>query len=954
MFNEDNLTTDFFKNPMMIQRKVLEEHQNRLNGEYAIADPNNSFMYLLEASSQMTADSMRLLEKSLASIYPNRATSMEELYGHMSDFVSVAINNTPAELSEFSIIFDKEYLIENAVKYDENYNKITIPKDTVISIGKYKMSLYYPIDILINRRTNSINVTYDTSSDNPLKVLNYNVVDTRQYQFQSLKVLDITFPIYQFIKKTYNEEIILAQGFNKYYDYEDKYYAIRVFDRTNNTELRVTYSNNIYDYFVPTAVVSVIPERQKLLVHIPQMYLYQNMVGTDIEIEIYTTRGKLSVDISEIDETEININFGLDRKSTTTYSSILNTIPTMILRPISNRIEGGSDSLSFEEIRSGIVNDTLYKQVPITQLALEKYFNDEGFSVKKIKDNITDRTLVAYRPLKNTKDKMLPTIFTDIKLTKENIVDISSIKLQTDESITILPTTIYEYNPNTDICKPISDIEKEELLSLDKLSFCDKLNRYYYTKSPFHMTIFTRDRYPELRVFDLNNPTLTDLTFIKDNPTTSIQMVIAACTIRHLDEGSGGYLIRLGMTKSDELKSVLEEKILVSLIGKTYMGTTVTMSATYQGELSGLSIYDLYLDTNYHIEDANIGIDGFVTNSDIAITQYFNLQSYFEIVVAIDKDVVKDNPYITDDQKITKDLNPRYSNYIGVTKQKVLCTFGSELTDNLHTNVNINMSNVDYLRYTTDIIRTHQKDVYETNPDGSLKILDVVDGKIILNKLHSAGDPVYKDGQPDIIYPSGSIVHDENGEAVIDQESTHIYYIRSLHINLKLFYVEDPIYKNFNEQITNTIRTHLAKIAEIKKDVLLERTSLYFEPIKTMGLGSFSLGDNKRIDMKLDLSFKFSFYVPDYVYVDNTILDMINSNLTKETISVTNISEEIKSTLGDYIYSMDVGGINDDILLQTLIVNDKATKPIIRNKLVYENNILNLIEDVDIKFIKAT
>jgi hypothetical protein len=962
MFDEQDLTTTFFRNPMMIQRKVLQEHQDRLNGEYAVADPNNSFMYLLEATSNMTAESMRIFEKALSEIYPSRSIDMQDLYKHIPDFVSVNINNTPATLPEFSIVFDKEYLIANATKYDENYNKIIIPKDTIISIGKYKFSLYYPIDMIINRRTNSITVVHDTTTLNPLKTLNYNVVDTRQYTFQSLQVLDITFPIFQFVKTNYYEEVIISQGFNKEYDYVDKFYAIRVYDKKKNKELKITYSNNIYDYYNPTAVVTLKADKQKIIVQIPQMYLSQNMVSDSLEIEIYTTKGKLNVDISEIDESDININFSLDKRTTTTHSAILNTIPTMILRPISDRIEGGSDSLEFEELRDRVVNDTLYDSIPISQLALEKYFEKEGYSVKKLKDNITDRVLLGYKPLTNGTNKTIPSLATIIKLTDKDHEKVSSIIKQSDESLSILPTTIYEYNLDNDICKPISDAEKDLLFSLDKASFSKKLNDNNYTKSPFHITLFTRDRYPEMNCFDLNNPYLSNLSFIKDNITTSIQMVVAAFTITHLNEGSGGYLIRLGMSKSDEIKNILEDDILVYLTAKTYTGAVVGIKAIYQGELENLAIYDILIDTNYHIDDSNIEVRGFETKSNVSINQYLKLTTDFDILVAINKDAIVDNQFISNDNEITKNLSAIYSNYIGVTKQRITCTFGTDISDTLYTNVNINMSEVSYLKYTSDIPKRYERDKYEFNPDGTLKILDVVDGKLILNKEYSAGDIMYENGQPILVHRTGEVVHDDAGEPVIDQDSSCIYYLNSLHIDLKFFYTENPAFKDFNTQITKTIRTYLSQIADFQKNVLLERTSLYFEPTQTMGRSRFGLGDNKYVNMDLGLSFKLSFYVPEYVYIDNNILDMIrkvtiniiNKNLNTTTISMTRISEEIKNTLGDYIYSMDIGGINNDIGLQTLLIEDKSTRPIIKNKLVYENNILDLIEDVDIKFIKAT
>jgi hypothetical protein len=110
--------------------------------------------------------------------------------------------------------------------------------------------------------------------------------------------------------------------------------------------------------------------------------------------------------------------------------------------------------------------------------------------------------------------------------------------------------------------------------------------------------------------------------------------------------------------------------------------------------------------------------------------------------------------------------------------------------------------------------------------------------------------------------------------------------------------------------------------------------------------------------MNLALSFDAIIYVPEFVYYSQDIQDTITStfiktiedNLSNRTISFTNIISDTKNILSEYIDSIDVAGINDETTLQTLIVEDSSTKPMIKNKLVYTNSTYRIEKDVQIEY----
>ena len=157
MFEDQSNLIQKLRNPMTIASMTLDELQNRLGGTRVIADPNSPFCHLLEMNSSLVANAIQAIDEKYPALYPQRATSMEDLYNHMSDFDYLRMYSTPSS-TQVTMEFSKTYLSTYALDYNTNYKKVTIPKDTVFTVGKYSFGLYYPIDILINNFTKSFTV----------------------------------------------------------------------------------------------------------------------------------------------------------------------------------------------------------------------------------------------------------------------------------------------------------------------------------------------------------------------------------------------------------------------------------------------------------------------------------------------------------------------------------------------------------------------------------------------------------------------------------------------------------------------------------------------------------------------------------------------------------------------------------------------------------------------------
>jgi len=957
MFDDNEYGTTLFRNPLFIQHEVLKEQQDRLNGNKIVADPNNSFCFLLEATSNMTANSILRTEEIQESIYPKRATTTEDLYKHMSDQDYVGMTGTPASVDMF-LILNKRYLIDNALQYNLDYNKVVIPAHTVFTVGKYTFGIYYPIEIQINRNTESINVVYDTTTSNPLYTLAYNTVEFDEYKFKQLELLRLKFPIYQITRTTVTETMIKEQGFSKIYDYTDKFYAIQAYNYKNSvyTEMSYSLSETIYDVTEPTLRLSLYPEEQKVKASIPQIYFTNDLIGNKMEINILSTKGAIDVDVSAVTSDNITANFGFSHRNTTNFTTILGSIPTIEFQLDATKIIGGTDGYTYEELRSYIINDTLYETVPVTPIELTSFFAKKGLSIVKQLDNITDRIYYAHKILTDSESTILPVNNSQIRLTDTSTDDTSTLIKSIDDSITILPTTVFKSANVADYYSPLTDEELNTLTSQEPEDIAADITLNQYMRTPFHIRLITDDQYTQAESYNLMNPSCTNLTFIKDNPTISAQMTVTSMSITHDGEGSNGYIVRLGVLKQADLVNIAEENILVYILTSTVTGSTVGVRATYVGMVNTLSVYEFKLDTNYHITKNNeISVTSLYSSDGSLDTNYIDLTTSISVILAVDSAVVEQG---TQDNIIVQGLPNGLSSYIGVIRQRFDCILGESLATTIINNVNVNWNEQMYEIYASDVYETYPEDVYERNPDGTL-VITIVEDEVVLNKLHSEGDIVYDGEDPVVKYTAGTIKL-VNGEPVLQADREIEYFIESMMFHLSLFYTDDVVYENYDTVLPALITDYAMLVGEASIQ-MMERTDVYFRPTNTLGNGTFSIGDGEITSLPLDLSFSVRIYVYPQVYSDSNILDMITENvesiiedeLTLSTISVVNISNTIRDTLSDYVVSVDVGGINDNINLQTLILKDEDAIPTVRQSIEYINNVYTITKAIDIAYISA-
>ena len=966
MFEDKSTLINALSNPMIIASMALSEIEKRLDGDAIIADPNTPFCHLLEFGSSVSASVMNAIDDKLPLIYPKRARTMDELYAHMSDFDYIRMYSTPSQ-TVIRTMLPKKYLQDQAVVYNDNYSKLSIPRDTVFIVGKYTFGLYYPIDILINKYTNTFSVVYDTTETNPLHLLDKNVIDKYDITYSGLEYLVMDFPIYQFSKSTIVESLIAETGFTKKISYNDDFYALRIFNYKNDTyiEMHQVQTHIVYDISQPTVFVRVLPDEKKIKLVIPQIYFDEGIMGSKLYIELYTTVGMLNIDTTGMNTSSIGVIYNVDSRSDPTYTIPLRNMPFDNVFQISGtHIAGGTNAISVDELRKRVVNDTLHDKVLVRENELTTYLEDNDFYVKKSLDNVTDRIYNAYKVLRDGNGSIIPSLQTDMMFKGDfstNREYSAFLYHGSDNSVTILPAALYRYDKDHNCAVPLTDTEINALGNLTKEELVDKLNDSHYLKSPYYLRITSSREFPRADTFDLQRPSVNRVIFVEDNYEIASKLLSFGATISHNDVGK--YKVIFTVTRSDDLLGLDSSNIVIYAMVKSNAGKWSGVECTYLGTdpNTKLDAYSFDIPTNYRLTLNNeIGITYIASDSTYAEPEHLiNLTSDFHLVFMVNKEVL---PTIVEATESLMEGVPEYLKIlnVGISRQYFNITLGTCLNDVIKNNIEVAISKQSYATYEVDVPARYEQDVYAIDANGLIQYTANPDGTLTLTKLHEVGEIITRDNG-NIVYAhrKGDYIRDDNGNLVTVVDKELVYYIDMMFIDAKMFFSSRQTELDYQTDMYNTLGGYLKVIRDIK-DELLERTNIYFKCVKSIGTAKINLGDGLTRTEDIEMSFRIVCYVPSYVKQNETIqkniTDMtcaaIENAINSKTISMLDIFEEVKSKMADYIDHFDLLGINDNVNLQTFVILDEDSQPSIRRTLVLtEDKVISLKKQIDISFV---
>jgi len=778
----DDFSLDAMTNPALIEKRVLDSFEQYFTeGQGIVVDANNTFMFVVEMVSQLFSDSTQAIVNKLNALYRQRALTPEELYMHMSDYDYVNLFSAPASIP-MELVLGKDELISNAVQVYENgvalaYKKIVIPKNTVFTINGYKFGLYYPIEIRINTTTKAFSVVYDTSSDdlalngvNPLIQLSVNTVEYAFQAYKDINIVSLRFPVYQFEKTEYLQDISSSTGYHHTFTYTNAFYAIRIYRQVDGNwrEIHQTLSDTIYDPMTVTAKIVVDSENNSVSVTIPQIYFTSGLISSQMKFEVYTTLGSLEVDITNISQEQIACVFQESESSTelSEFSKPLSRAQTIQLYPAGTKISGGSNGYPFLTLRENVVNNTFYTSVITKFEALKAKMSNAGFEVQKYQDGIMNRIFYCSKEITDLNGDTIASGSIPIHISSSivnNMISGSPIPVDykwvryrsSDSSLMILPAALLRFDPNTNTSELVADSDYPELQ--DSIEARAKLyNKAQYTYQPFHLRVSMSNQYPVAYSYNLMAPSVDRIFFKGNNASYGESINGYTGSIIHKNSGTGGYTVRFAVTLSETLIEAIESYdvdesgaylhdiwlkdiilyLKYSASSEAAEGCFAILSPTLEKTSDGKYLFELELGTNYFINEnhyiefdsVNQSLDGTQnTIGRIASSNRVPLQSEnWTLTFLIHKDKIAE---VDADRTVTDSEIAVYrqgaksaeigslaaddlgTDYIAISEQQITLNFGSYMSQLLN-DVDVYTGNKTYKTYASTVYATNARDVY--------------------------------------------------------------------------------------------------------------------------------------------------------------------------------------------------------------------------------------------------
>jgi len=206
-----------------------------------------------------------------------------------------------------------------------------------------------------------------------------------------------------------------------------------------------------------------------------------------------------------------------------------------------------------------------------------------------------------------------------------------------------------------------------------------------------------------------------------------------------------------------------------------------------------------------------------------------------------------------------------------------------------------------------------------------------------------------------IVHEQGDVMLTANGRPAIDGSNSRglDYTIELIMYDYKPFLQTSSLADDYAEFVRDLVDQY-CRTVNTTRDRMLERTHVYYAPVRTFGLGDFKAQNGDVFTHNLEITVGLKLHVPISVIRDNAtkdiirnnILSMIKARLETGNFNMVDIANEIKETMSDNIYYVDIDGIDGDPDLQTLVSVDKdICRPYLKQRLVLDTNNAVIVED---------
>lgn len=952
-------------NPALMQDVMLDTLIQVNDGEnIEILDPNNPVVFTIEAGATLAQASIEQGQKILRRRNAIMATEWEDLYGHMSDRDALDRFAQPARTT-IALLIGKDEILNKAMPRNfSGVRKLTIPAETEIIVAGHPFTLQYPIEFRV-MPYGGIQVIYDTTRQSPIRELSSNTLDwtmaTIPYDGKPIETLVVQIPVLQYRITPYADTITEGVSWKQTYSFEDQYFTARVWIRTGRVweEINTTHSIEVIDPLRATAQLQVL--NGKLSVSIPDVYVRTGLALGDVRVDIYTTKGSLELDLSKYNASDYqyvlrDINGVTDRQ----FYTPLNTFAQMSMLS-AEQLRGGRSALTLSQFRERVIDNSFgSRKLPISEKQLEAVLEDDGFSVSKSIDYVTERIYLASvdMPPSTLKNLSSPigTLSGVVTTSLSALAELDTVK-DNGKRMTILPSTLYRYTNGEVSIDQGGGLGS--YLRMEPNALVSEVNNTTLLYTPFHYVIDVNGEIAESRPYFLSQPTITNKRFNVSNETLALEV---STDTYSLTAHELGYRLLI-KTKSDKTYQSLKNEqchAQISFTPRGYVGQYAYLDGIFKGtDPDGERVFEFIIKSNLDLDrNHDIIVTNFIMVGDSETPIPLQLDGSMNILYSV-------SDYTTPDYRATDIDRILRANVFGgkaATHEELRLDLGAYL-GSLWANTRPVVGSTQYLRHTKDVLDTYPEDVYERDATlGTHKYeIVTVGGKptVKRNLLHRKGDPVLKNGKPVVKFAAGTPILDTYGNPVIANPRKVLHRMEMFLLDAKFLISQTKETTEYRNMVERKLLQYILQDIPAVDVSLLEKTKLFFYPKTTMGMIDVLLGDGNSTKMPAENRFSIRYYLTAAARQNGEFLDAlaettrsaILTNLKGRTISVSAITAEIRKRLGDEIVDVEMDPMDEDLETSIFSVKDITTRPALGKKLTINPDwSLSIIDDISIAY----
>lgn len=947
----DALAASF--NPSDTYRAAIRTQIAVMDGRIENISPMSPFVSAIENQAALIAAFVESVDAQTRRILQVNALTKEDLYPHMADIHFTNIFNLPAKTT-FSLVFDKrELLLAMSPIPGTLSKKVTIGRDTYFRISDHTYGIHYPIDI-VQQLHGAIQVTYDTSKTSKLQSLRTNQLTTREATNEGVTYLVIDVPVHQFVITSKTPTVTLGSTFNYKVGITDLYYATRVYRTLENgteEEIRVSYSEEIYDPLTPTAVVTMTDSEVNVMV--PQIYINSGLIMGELRIDVYTTAGPLDTRYDSYPMGSIVHRFrNLSKRAVATYTAPMNKLSTVMVLGESP-VNGGALALTFDELRTAVIADAIGDpNLPITPAQIQNYLSRMGYDIIKNTDIVTDRVFLASRDMPAPENSALVTAAnTSIETLTTSFVDLAmnSSVIDNGRSMTITPKAVYRLDDS--VLKMLTDAELASVRAMRTDLLAVHVTKSNYLYSPYHYVLDKTGDQFRLAAYSMEAPKVVSQSFIDDNPTTLLSVGTNGYS---LTKNDSGYLLRITTKSSDEYKA-LESADVQALL--SFTSPTEENDAWLVGTNVGITsdkerVFEFQLDSRFSMNEFDrVDMRSFKMFDLTDRAVYADLEQLFNIHYTTTLAMgIGFEPSLMD-KKLPRFLVPQ--EMVTITKEQLGLHFGDALS-NLWSRARTIAAAVTYDTYPTDVLQRYTEDIYAKDPVTGSDIT-WVDGLPVRVKTHSKGDLVLDaQGNSFVQYPKGTVRLDPVTGLPVEKGARYLKHrIELFLIEGVYFFSNDSVAIDYRNSVAQTVTTWVTDDLTAIEAVTMDKSRAYFYPKTVFGSIDVVTADGIIQQISAGQRFTVSLTVAKEVMSNDKLkaqlskitIDTIALGLNNTTLAISDIIRELKVVYGDDVIDvqMNLFGTLEDIPAMQL--TNEVRRCGIRKRLVSRDDGKLIVEE---------